>query len=55
MADIKKQQELAILIKQDLEKRKALQEARKLEQEYEQQLSARETKDMQEQGVDFNE
>lgn len=51
----KKQQELAILIKQDLEKRKALQEARKLEQEYEQQLSARETKDMQEQGVDFNE
>ena len=51
----KKQQELAILIRQDLEKRKALQEARKLEQEYEKQLSARETKDMQEQGVDFNE
>lgn len=51
----KKQQELAILIRQDLEKRKSLQEARKLEQEYEQQLSARETKDMQEQGVDFNE
>ena len=51
----KKQQELAILIRQDLEKRNALQEARKLEQEYEKQLSARETKDMKEQGVDFNE
>ena len=51
----KKQQELAILIRQDLEKRKALQEARKLEQEYEQQLSQRETKDTQKQGVDFNE
>ena len=51
----KKQQELAILIRQDLEKRKALQEARKLEQEYEQQLSKSETKDTQKQGVDFNE
>lgn len=35
----KKQKELAILIKQDLEKRKALQEAKKLEQDYKQQLS----------------
>ena len=51
----KKQQELAILIRQDLEKRKALQEARKLEQDYEQQLSKKETKDIQKQGVDFNE
>ena len=51
----KKQQELAILIRQDFEKRKALQEARKLEQEYEQQLSKRETNDIQKQGVDFNE
>ena len=51
----KKQQELAILISQDLEKRKALQEARKLEQDYEQQLSKKETKDIQEQGVDLNE
>ena len=50
-----KQQELAFLIRQDLEKRKALQEARKLEQEYEQQLSKSETKDTQKQGVDFNE
>lgn len=51
----KKQQELAMLVRQDLEKRKALQEAKKLEQEYEQQLSKKETKDIQEQGVDFNE
>ena len=51
----KKQQELAFLIRQDLEKRKALQEARKLEQEYEQQLSKRKTKDIEEQGVDLNE
>ena len=51
----KKQQELAILIRQDLEKRKALQEAKKLEKEYEQQLSKSETKDTQKQGVDFNE
>ena len=51
----KKQQELAILIRQDLEKRKVLQEARKLEQDYEQQLSKKETKDIQKQGVDFNE
>lgn len=51
----KKQQELAILIRQDLGKRKALREARKLEQEYEKQLSKSEKKDIQEQGVDFNE
>ena len=54
----KKQQELALLIKQDLEKRKALQEARKLEQVYEQQLSSRIgeiTVDTQKQGVDYDE
>lgn len=51
----KKQQELADLIRQDLEKRRTLQEARKLEQDYEQQLSKKGTKDIQKQGVDFNE
>ena len=54
----KKQQELAILIRQDLEKRKALQEAKKLEQDYEQQLSIKQgelAKDTQKQGVDYDE
>ena len=37
----KKQKELAILIRQDLQKRKALQEARKLEQDYEHQFSSK--------------
>ena len=53
-----KQQELAILLKQDLEKRKVLQEAKKLEQDYEQKLSIKEgqkDKNAQERGVDFNE
>ena len=35
----KKQKELAILIQQDLKKREVLQEARELEQQYEQQLA----------------
>ena len=54
----KKQKELAILIRQDLEKRKALKEAKKLEQEYEHQLSIQKgenLKSTQEQGVDFDE
>ena len=54
----KKQQELALLIRQDLEKRKALQEARKLEQDYEHQLSSKIgeiTADTQKQGVDYDE
>lgn len=52
-----KQKELAVLIKQDLEKRKALQEAKKLERDYEEQLSIRKVnvKETQEQGVDINE
>ena len=53
-----KQQELAILIRKDLEKRKALQEAKKLEQDYEQQLSIKKgelARDTQKQGVDYNE
>ena len=36
-----KQKELAILIRQDLEKRQALEKARKLEQDYEYQLSSK--------------
>ena len=54
----KKQKELAALIRQDLEKRKALQEARKLEQDYEHQLSSKMgeiTANTQEQGVDYDE
>lgn len=53
-----KQKELAVLIRQDLEKRKALQEARKLEQDYEHQLSSKIgeiTVDTQKQGVDYDE
>ena len=53
-----KQKELAVLIRQDLEKRKALQEARKLEQDYEHQLSSKIgeiTADTQKQGVDYDE
>lgn len=52
-----KQKELAILIRQDLEKRKALQEAKKLEKNYEEQLSIRKVNvtETQEQGVDINE
>ena len=53
-----KQKELAALIRQDLEKRKALQEARKLEQDYEHQLSSKMgeiTANTQEQGVDYDE
>lgn len=42
----KKQQELAILIRQDLEKRKALRDARKLEKEYEQQLALKRGKEL---------
>ncbi len=54
----KKGQELAILIRQDLEKRKALEEAKKLEQAYEQQLSIKKEerpKETQKQGVDYDE
>ena len=54
----KEQKELAILIRQDLEKRKALKEAKKLEQEYEHQLSIKKGESLrstQEQGVDFDE
>ena len=53
-----KQKELAILIRQDLEKRKALQEARKLEQDYEHQLSNKIgeiTNNTQNQGVNYDE
>ena len=53
-----KQKELAVLIRQDLEKRKALKEARKLEQDYEHQLSSKIgeiTADTQKQGVDYDE
>ena len=53
-----KQKELAVLIRRDLEKRKALQEARKLEQDYEHQLSSKMgeiTANTQEQGVDYDE
>ncbi len=54
----KKGQELAILIRQDLEKRKALEEAKKLKQAYEQQLSIKKgesPKETQKQGVDYDE
>ena len=54
----KKQRELAILISQDLEKRRTLQEAKKLEHKYEQQLlmeKGQETGNTLEQGVDFDE
>ena len=54
----KKQKELDILIRQDLEKRKALEEAKKLEQDCEQQLSIKKeelVKDTLEQGVDYDE
>ena len=54
----KKQRELAILISQDLEKRKTLQEAKKLEHKYEQQLlmeKGQKTGNTLEQGVDFDE
>ena len=54
----KKQKELAVLIRQDLQKRKALQEARKLEQDYEHQLSSKMGEisvDTQNQGVDYDE
>ncbi len=53
-----KQKELAALIRQDLEKRQALQEARKLEQDYEHQLSSKMGEisvDTQKQGVDYDE
>ncbi|MBO4293147.1 MAG: hypothetical protein J5881_02005, partial [Clostridia bacterium] len=53
----KKQKELAILIRQDLEKRQALQEAKKLEQQYEQELSkidGKEPKTNENEGVDFD-
>ena len=52
-----KQKELAILIRQDLEKRKALQEAKKLEKDYIEQLAIRKANviETQEQGVDINE
>lgn len=52
-----KQKELAILIRQDLEKRKALQEAKKLEKDYKEQLAIRKANviETQEQGVDINE
>ena len=48
---IKKQKELAELIKRDLEKRRELDEARKLEEQYEQLVA--DTKDKKN-GVDFN-
>ncbi len=54
----KKGQELAILITQDLEKRKTLEEAKKLKQAYEQQLSIKKgesPKETQKQGVDYDE
>ena len=54
----KKQRELAILISQDLEKRKILQEAKKLEHNYEQQLLMKKGQEIEntfEQGVDFDE
>lgn len=54
----KKQRELAILIKQDLEKRRTLQEAKKLEHKYEQKLlmeKGQEAGNTLEQGVDFDE
>lgn len=52
-----KQKELAILIRQDLEKRKVLQEAKKLEKDYKEQLAIRKANviETQEQGVDINE
>lgn len=54
----KKQRELAILISQDSEKRKILQEAKKLEHNYEQQLLMKKGQEIEnafEQGVDFDE
>ena len=49
----KKQKELAELIKQDLEKRRELDEARKLEEQYEQLVADTKDKDKKN-GVDFN-
>lgn len=54
----KKQRELAILINQDLEKRRTLQKAKKLEHKYEQQLlmeKGQEAENTLEQGVDLDE
>ena len=53
----KKQKELAILIRQDLEKRQALQEAKELEKQYEQELSkidGKEPKTNENEGVDLD-
>ncbi len=53
-----KKRDLAILIRKDLEKRKSLQEAKKLEQDYEQQLLIKRgeiSEDTQKQGVDYDE
>ena len=49
----KKQKELAELIKRDLEKRRELDEARKLEEQYEQLVADTKDKDKKN-GVDFN-
>ena len=52
----KKDKELAALIKQDLEKRKTLKEARELEQDYEKQLLAKRKKEgIKEEGVTLDE
>ena len=53
-----KQQELSILIRKDLKKRKELGKAKKLEQDYEQQLLIKRgeiSEDTQKQGVDYDE
>jgi len=53
----KKQKDLAILIRQDLEKRRTLQEAKELEQQYEQKLSkidGKEPKTNENEGVDLD-
>ena len=53
----KQQKELAILIRQDLEKRQALREAKELEQQYEQELSkidGKELKTNENEGVDLD-
>ena len=53
----KRQQELAMLIKEDIEKRRILQEAKKLENDYMRQLLIKKGKvpeKNQEQGVDFD-
>ena len=53
----KQQKELAILIRQDLEKRQALQKAKELEQQYEQELSkidGKEPKKNENEGVDLD-